>query len=424
MRVPVSSFRVFRRYLRKLPPGLLPVLAVAGIAFFGVMALTATRAAGPFVAAEIESGVVSSPASKVTDSTASGGSAVRFAGSGTPAQCASGGTYLWSNLEACGWPGPADTGPDMSQCPNGLTNVGSSKTGSITYGTANAVISCVNVTGGVQITAKNVTIKNSKVTYDGGGTSATGVININDGASATIDHVETNGSNHTHACIWDEGTKSASFAYSMVAKYVNCYGINDGIFSWWWSRDANVGAGSDFIIQDSYFHDFTENAANGHIDGYQTEGASNGQITHNTYRVERAAGDADVSGGLLNSAIALWNSFNGTSSGKATDNYTVSNNLFTSGGFTIYAEDYSPSEGGAAAVGGNSLTNVHFTNNVFSTVNNSCVGSYAVWFYRSAWSPYFGGPTDGWNQGGSTRTGNKIIETGFNLDNGNPPGCS
>src|SRR5262249_46307599 len=142
---------------------------------------------------------------------------------------------LWNNLEACGWPGPANTGPDLSQCPNGvLTQNSGSTTQVITITTSGAVISCQNIKGGLQIAAQNVTIKNSIISYDGGGLGGSGVININDGASAAVDHVELNGLNHTHACIWDEGVKGSTLAYSMVAKNINCYGINDGIFSWWW----------------------------------------------------------------------------------------------------------------------------------------------------------------------------------------------
>jgi hypothetical protein len=76
------------------------------------------------------------------------------------------------------------------------------------------------------------------------------------------------------------------------------------------------------------------------------------------------------------------------------------------GGFTAYAEDYSPSESNPA--GGYSVTNVSFTNNRFSAVHYGCVGYWGVWFVRGA-------PTDGWK-----RSGNVVHETGQNLDNQNP----
>jgi hypothetical protein len=328
---------------------------------------------------------------------------------------------VWNNLEACGWAGPGNTGPDMSQCPNGLKAVGASQTSTITITVANTIINCQKITGGLQIAAQNVTIKNSIISYDGGGAGGSGVININDGASATIDHVDIDGLNHTHSCIWNEGVKGAALPYSMVAKNVNCHNVNDGIFSWWWSNDAHAEAGSDFIIQDSYFHDFTENAANGHIDGYQTEGAQNGVINHNTYKMTRTPNDIDVAGGGMDSAIAIWNDFNQSSpTGLLATNFQISNNLIGGGGFAVYAEDTSPSEGVGGASGGNQLTNVIFTNNKFSTaIEGKCVGFYGVWFYRPTWTPYFGGPSDGWH-----RTGNMILETGINVDSGNPSGCN
>jgi hypothetical protein len=341
---------------------------------------------------------------------------------------------VWQNLEACGWPGPANTGPDLSQCPGGvLTTNSGPTTRKITISTPGTVISCENITGSLQVAAQNVTIKNSIVSFDGGGAGGTGVININDGASATVDHVELNGLDHTHACIWDEGVKGSALPNSMVAKSVNCHDVNDGIFSWWWPADKNAGAGSDFIIQDSYFHDFTENAANGHIDGYQTEGAQNGTITHNTYLMRRTPNDVTVPGAGMDSAIAVWDDYNQGSSptGLVAGNFTISNNLINGGGaFAMYAEDYSGPNGIAtenvpnSAVGGDSLTNMRYLSNIFSTnLDGACIGQYGTWFYRGSWTPYFGGPTDLWNQGGSTRSGNTVLETGENIDTGGPSGC-
>lgn len=340
---------------------------------------------------------------------------------------------VWQNLETCGWPGPANTGPDLSQCPGGaLTANSGSNTRTITISTPGAVISCQNITGGLQITAQNVTIENSIISFDSGGAGGTAVININDGASATIDHVELNGLDRTHACIWDEGVKGATLAYSMVAKNVNCHDVNDGIFSWWWPSDKNAGAGSDFIIQDSYFHDFTENAANGHIDGYQTEGAQNGAITHNTYQMLRTTNDVTVSGGGLDSAIAIWDDYNqGTPTGLVAGHFTISDNLMGGQpGFLSYAEDYSGPNGIAtenvagSAAGGNSLVDVKYIGNYFSNYYDACGGQWGTWFYRGAWPSYYGGPTDLWNvSGGSLRSGNVVLETGENIDTGGPTGC-
>jgi hypothetical protein len=294
----------------------------------------------------------------------------------------------WNSLAACGWAGPGNTGYVAADCPAGLAVNSGSTTRVITISKDNTVISCQRITGSLDIQARNVVIKDSYVSYDGGGQNGTGVIKIEDGASATVSHVEINGLNHTHSCVWLQGT-------SAVVNNINCYGINDGIFSW---ADTGYSAttGDNFSITDSYFHNFTHNAANGHSDGYQTEGASNGVIKHNTYDMN--SGD--------DSAIAIWDSL------KNASNIAVSGNLITGGGFSIYAEDYSPSE--ASPAGGFSVTNVTFTGNTFSTRAAGCVGDYGVWFTRPTWK-YQGGPTDGWH-----RSGNRVLETGEAIDSGNP----
>jgi hypothetical protein len=328
----------------------------------------------------------SSPATSSTPPTSSAPSSPAPS-STPPASCATP-KNPWASLEACGWPGPANTGYSSAACPNGLTVNSGSTTRVIAVTKDSTVLSCQRITGSLDIQAKNVVIQNSYVSYDGGGVGGSGVIKIEDGASATVDHVEINGLNHTHSCVWLQGI-------SATVRNINCYGINDGIFSW---ADTNYSAttGDNFSISDSYFHNFTANAANGHIDGYQTEGANNGVIHHNTYLMTT---DAD-------SAIAIWDSL------KSSSNIAVSNNLIEGGGFSVYAEDYSPSESSPA--GGFSITNVSFTGNVFSTHLSGCVGGYGTWFYRATWK-YQGGPTDGWH-----RSGNTVLETGENIDASNP----
>lgn len=329
----------------------------------------------------------SSPAPSTSAPPTSSSTPIPTPTTSAPAGCANP-KNPWSTLEACGWAGPGNTGYQAADCPNGLTVNSGSTTRVIAVTTDNTVLSCQRITGSLDIQAKNVVIKDSYVSYDGGGVGGSGVIKIEDGASATVDHVEINGLNHTHSCVWLQGTAA-------TVRSINCYGINDGIFSW---ADTKYSAttGDNFSISDSYFHGFTTNAANGHIDGYQTEGANNGVIHHNTYQMTT---DAD-------SAIAIWDSL------KSSSNIAVSNNLIEGGGFSVYAEDYSPSESSPA--GGFTVSNITFTNNVFSTHLSGCVGGYGTWFYRASWT-YQGGPTDGWH-----RSGNTVLETGENIDASNP----
>ncbi len=96
----------------------------------------------------------------------------------------------------------------------------------------------------------------------------------------------------------------------------------------------------------------------------------------------------------------------------ATENATniqITGNLFAGAEWVVYANDWRPSQ--ASPSGGHSVTNISFTNNVFSTYVHGCVGKWGVWYTTN--NAYGGGPTDGWHS-----SGNKVLETGAGLDNG------
>ena len=283
---------------------------------------------------------------------------------------------VWQQLDSCGWPGPATTGH-----PDGQT-FSKTVTGGLVVTADNTVIDGYKISGGIQVRAKNVTIRNSWVTNSARGANGSGVVTVTPGASATIERNLLDGLNDTHTCIWHMGS-------SMTARRNECTHVNDGIFSW--AEQTGVdGTGDNFTIENNWLHAFTTQAGNGHIDGYQTEGAKHGVIRHNTI---------DVSQGQ-NAAIAIWNGR------KSSGDILIENNLLAGGGFNVYAEDYSPSE--ASPAGGYSVTNVRFVDNKFSNVHYGCVGYWGVWYTRGA-------PTDGWR-----RSGNVLLETNANLDASNP----
>ena len=321
------------------------------------------------------------------NTTVSGGSGSGGSGDTAAGRCA---PDVWSTLEECGFPGPDNTGPNPASCPGGtLIEMGSSSMPTIELDKDGALFECVNLRGRLRVTAKNVVIRNSRVTYDsgkkGGSANATAAIFLEDGASARVERVEIDGLEGSHACIWHQGT-------SLAVRYVNCHGVDDGIFTW----ASSDTAGDEFTIEDSYFHDLTPLTANGHMDGFQTEGAKNGVIRHNTY-------DMSAEG---TSAIAIWNSL------KSSSNLLIEGNLIAGGAAAIYAEDYDPSEQNPE--GGNAVSAVRFVDNKFSTRVSPCVGKYFVWFARPQLL-YGGGPTDGWN-----RSGNVVLETNESVDDGNP----
>lgn len=234
--------------------------------------------------------------------------------------------------------------------------------------------------GGLTIAAKNVTIRNCWIISNfgkGEKVNGTGVISIAKGASVTIEHCTLDGSNSTHAGIWYGGEK-------LTAIGNNIFGTNDGIFAW----DSD-----NFVIKDNFIHNLTRESSNGHIDGFQTEGSKHGIFQHNTIKISQGQ----------NACVALWN-------GRMdTDDILVENNLFAGAGFTVYAEDYHPSE--KEPQGGYSITNIRFINNAFSTEFFPYVGSYGVWYPR-------GSTSDTW-----IRRGNYILQTGENIDNNQPKGC-
>jgi|GEM_PF-1789682 len=273
---------------------------------------------------------------------------------------------VWSNLQACGWPAPGNTGY------SGGKQLRSTSGRTITRD--GTVIDGEKVNGTLVIAAKNVTVRNSWIISSRNGNSGTGVIEISPGASATITRTTLDGSNATHAGIFYAGTK-------LVARGNNITRVNDGIFSW---------DGDHFRIEDNYLHDFSTDAANGHVDGFQTEGASHGIIRHNVFDVAQDQ----------TSAIAIWNSR------RDSRDILIENNLLLGGGFTIYAHDYHPSD--ANPQGGYVVSNIRILNNKFSNARYDCVGNYGVWYPRGA-------PSDEWR-----RAGNVLLETGQDLDFQNP----
>jgi hypothetical protein len=168
-----------------------------------------------------------------------------------PAYCQSGGTRLWGHLATCGWPGAANTGPMLIDCPrrrlvkrgNGITP--------IVLARHYDSVRCDDLRGPVEIKATGVTITNSRVTLaNGARVRGNAAILIEAGATATISHVTVVGRNKVHAC-----------------------------------------------------HGFAKATASSRDDGFQTEGSAHGLISHNTFRMPANS----------TSAIALWDSLRSSS---------------------------------------------------------------------------------------------------------------
>jgi len=327
--------------------------------------------------------VTTSSGSAVPAAPAASSSAARATSSSPCSQTA----YVWAHLSTCGHAGPGSTGPSLAGCPgHRLVPLGSRLSTRIVLRTAGATLQCRDVRGCLSVQAANVRITNVTVRCRRGtAADGTSAVAIERGASATLDRVRINGMRGVHACIWHMGTRAAM-------NRIDCRGANDGVFSW---GTRGRSDGGHFSLTDSYLHDFTTRTSNGHVDGFQTEGSSNGVIRGNTFLMTTDAGSSRA-----NSAIAVWDGRR-----DATD-YTISDNLIAGGGFSVYAHDYSPSD--AHPAGGYSVRRIALRNNDFSRRLFGCVGRWGVWFPRGA-------PTDGWR-----RSGNRVLETGASVDRSNP----
>lgn len=278
---------------------------------------------------------------------------------------------VWANLEACGWPGPDNTGPAES--------VALTSRGPMTISEAGTVLTACSIEGGLVIDAVDVVVRDCVITNTGTGAGGSYVVYVAPGATAVLERVVIDGTDSIHIGIFYDGAE-------LTVRAAEITGVNDGLFFAQPARGYEPGNGDNFVVADSWIHDLTTDAANGHIDGMQTSGASNGWIVHNTIDIAPAYREGQRSD---NAAVALWN-FEGD-----TEDIVVEGNLMLGGGFTIYAHDVSPDH---------DVVRITHRDNRFSIRDSECVGIWGVWYPRGA-------PTDTW-----VREGNIVLETGQNID--------
>jgi hypothetical protein len=204
------------------------------------------------------------------------------------------------------WPNANNTGPlgDYKTVYSGSLNL------------SNVTIENKTINGCLNITGKNVVIKNSLIQNCEGHRS----VQVASSGFVTLDHVEINAS----------GNDDAIAGGNFHLKAVHVYGANDGA-----KLDDNA------TIEDSFFQN-TDQGGGCHCDALQTMGSQNVVIRHNR-----------IDGGSGNAAIQL-----GTEFGSH-NNFLVENNWFSGGGYTINYGNHTPALGAKNS-------NVVFRNNVFS----------------------------------------------------------
>ena len=222
--------RTSPKLLQQRLMGVLPGVIIVGLfALVGFFALRPSGAASYAASAQAESGALSGNASTVSDTNASGGSAVKF---GT---VSSGGGGTGTKPTASNTGVPAGTS---------LTVVN----GNQTYSQDNQVISGLDIHGDVQVTGKNVTIKNSIIR-----------------GSNNPCRVGTNGDDNT-ALVWVRADYSASLTFQdselspsyPTACVDGMWAVNTTVLrSNIHSTADGIKAHDSTTVQDSYIHDLT-----------------------------------------------------------------------------------------------------------------------------------------------------------------------
>jgi hypothetical protein len=284
-----------------------------------------SHAAGAPVAVEAENGTVTTGATIITDTTASGQRAIQFAA---------------AILSPTGTTNPTST-PGTRNCPPLPAHPDANCTGvtpGITLTNAStmevtqdgAVIENLNFTGRLTITGNNVIIRNIKLTTS----DYYGVMVY--GSNLTIEDSTLIGSSNTQAPL------AAINNGSFHALRVNVSGAGDG-----------VSIGNDSSLTDSYVHDL-DNSPGQHNDGINADGRQRSSIIHNTI----------LNSNSQTSAVTIGNT-------NDPSDLLVKDNLLAGGGYTVYA--------GLGAGAGHGII---FQNNIFSRQyfpNSGYYGTVAYW---------------------------------------------
>jgi hypothetical protein len=215
---------------------------------------------------------------------------------------------------ACGYPDESNTG-----VPPGTVLTPS---GSKTVSTDGAVLSGLEITGTVTVTADNVTIEDSRITRTSGGSGSYAVILNNGADNFTIEDTE------------------------VVGPISNTEGLQSAV----WNHYNNPGA----IARRVYFHrcaDCWEGAGTFRDDYMVVDAAYSGSHDEDIY-VCGTTVNVDHST-LINTHQQTATVFGDTICGG--NNFTVTDSLLAGGGFVLYPQANSSSETGSTNISGNRI---------------------------------------------------------------------
>ncbi len=362
-----------KRLLQKVNPSVFRTgAAVFSVGFIGTVLLVTSHAATQTAAFEAENGSLTSPASIVSDSGASGGSAVRFsANSGSSCSASTkdpGGTDPWGGC----WPGANNTGVPagtiLQRVPQDVTSgsgwAWDSGDKILNVTGNNAVLDGLNVNAIVYVTGTGVTIKNSKIKA------------VQTAGNAYYCHSDESSAIRSLtgcAVVSGVGTPSNDPRLILQDSEVDYQGVVGDTGTCIGSRNINVvrvnihrcenGFDADgyMTIQDSYIHDlYNSTVEDPHTDGLQSGVGETLVITHNVF-YGFTTGCAYPNDGSCNGTSAI--NIGGQPDQATSSNVTVSRNLLAGGAYTMYCAIKPP-------------TNFNITQNYFSTVYSPKVGEF------------------------------------------------
>lgn len=309
--------KTFLHYVRKIPRDVVTSVAVLVFAVIGTMLLIPSQAATPTASYEAEAGTRSGNATAVSDSSASGASAVKFSATASfQANCI-------NKPSDCGYPDATNTGPQPG--------VPLANSGCVTAGTNGQTVEKLNITDcNITVNADNVTIKNVRIT------------------GCTYYPIDYSG--HTGLVIQDTEIDSTCSQTTAGMSFDNYTAIRMHVHG---SADG-FKANSNVTIRDSYIHDLWV-TADSHNDGTQSTGGSNVTLTHNTYDV--GTGGVCIQFGSSDSGWNVSDNLFHCNGWMINGGPSVNNSSFTNNRFAKVPGGYGP-----ASFGG---TNITWTGNFY-----------------------------------------------------------
>lgn len=236
----------------------------------------------------------------------------------TPPPPASSGNHCFASPQACGYPDPSTTNVGASAACSSLTS-----SGAVTASSPGQTIKGLNITGGVTVTAINVTLSDDCITANGNGQPGSRAVTIANGATATrIEHSTISGANSSNESV-EEGLNNNYSQAGSVADHDYIYNCGECVHGPW--KLTNSYVNSNATISGEHYEDIYCSDA--------------------TFVAEH-----DV---LINPHEQTANLFCDTSGGgggPADNHITLTNSLLAGSGFSLYPD------GNATSVGSSTMT--------------------------------------------------------------------